>query len=179
MVRRCAIVLAWAIPAAVAGVAVLRALDAVTLQIAVSVGVAATLIVRQRAPAAHRGPEPGWAAPATGLSAGALVTSTNTSGPPLLLYLLGRGDEATRVRDTLTVCQLGLSLIGAAALVATGTSDAVPRGWLVALFVPLVALAHLAGRPLFAHLAASGRYEPVLNATLVIAVVAGLVTAIA
>ena len=35
MVRRCAIVLAWAIPAAVAGVAVLRALDAVTLQIAV------------------------------------------------------------------------------------------------------------------------------------------------
>jgi uncharacterized membrane protein YfcA len=179
MVRRCAIVLAWAIPAAVAGVAVLRALDAVTLQIAVSVGVAATLIVRHRAPAEHRGPEPGWAAPATGLSAGALVTSTNTSGPPLLLYLLGRGDEATRVRDTLTVCQLGLSLIGAAALVATGTSDAVPRGWLVALFVPLVALAHLAGRPLFAHLAASGRYEPVLNATLVIAVVAGLVTAIA
>jgi len=179
MVRRCAIVLAWAVPAAVAGVAVLRALDAVTLQIAVSVGVAATLIVRRRAPAEHRGPEPRWAAPATGLSAGALVTSTNTSGPPLLLYLLGRGDEATRVRDTLTVCQLGLSLIGAAALVATGTSDAVPRGWLVALFVPLVALAHLAGRPLFAHLAASGRYEPVLNATLVIAVVAGLVTAIA
>jgi len=179
MVRRCAIVLAWAVPAAVAGVAVLRALDAVTLQIAVSVGVAATLIVRRRAPAEHREPEPRWAAPATGLSAGALVTSTNTSGPPLLLYLLGRGDEATRVRDTLTVCQLGLSLIGAAALVATGTSDAVPRGWLVALFVPLVALAHLAGRPLFAHLAASGRYEPVLNATLMIAVVAGLVTAIA
>jgi uncharacterized protein len=179
MVRRCAIVLAWAIPAAVAGVAVLRALDAVTLQIAVSVGVAATLIVRHRAPAEHRGPEPWWAAPATGLSAGALVTSTNTSGPPLLLYLLGRGDEPGRVRDTLTVCQLGLSLIGAASLVATGTWEAVPRGWLVALFIPLVALAHLAGRPLFAHLAASGRYEPVLNATLVIAVVAGLVTAIA
>jgi uncharacterized protein len=179
MVRRCAIVLAWAVPAAVAGVAVLRALDAVALQVAVSVGVAATLIVRRRAPAEHRGPEPRWAAPATGLSAGALVTSTNTSGPPLLLYLLGRGDEPARVRDTLTVCQLGLSLIGAAALVATGTSDALPRGWLVALFVPLVALAHLAGRPLFASLASSGRYEPMLNVTLVIAVVAGLATAIA
>jgi len=83
------------------------------------------------------------------------------------------------VRDTLTVCQLGLSLIGMAALVATGTSGAVPRGWLVALFVPLVLLAHLAGRPLFARLASRGHYEPVLNATLVIAVVAGLVTAIA
>lgn len=179
MVRRCVIVLAWAVPAAVAGVALLRALDAVALQIAVSVGVAATLIVRRRAPAQRTGPEPRWAAPATGLSAGALVTSTNTSGPPLLLYVLGRGDEPARVRDTLTVCQLGLSLIGVAALVATGTSDAIPRGWLVALFVPLVLLAHLAGRPLFARLAATGRYEPVLNATLVIAVVAGLATAIA
>jgi len=178
MVRRCAVVLLWALPAAVAGVAVLRALDAVTLQIAVSVGVAATLLARSRAPAERRGREPRWAAPATGLSAGALVTSTNTSGPPLLLYLLGRGDEPSRVRDTLTVCQLGLSLIGVAALVATGTSGAVPRGWLLALFVPLVALAHLAGRPLFAHLAGSGRYEPVLNATLVIAVVAGLLTAV-
>jgi uncharacterized membrane protein YfcA len=177
MLRRSAIVLVWALPAAVAGVAVLRALDAVTLQIAVSIGVAATLVVRHRAPAQPRGAEPRWAAPVTGLSAGALVTSTNTSGPPLLLYLLGRGDEPMTVRDTLTVCQLGLSVIGAIAILATGTSDAVPRGWLVALFVPLVLLAHLAGRPLFAHLAETGRFEPVLNATLVLAVVTGLVTA--
>jgi len=178
MARRCAVVLAWAVPAAVAGVAVLRALDAVTLQVAVSVGVAATLIARRRAPAVRSGTEPRWAAPATGLSAGALVTSTNTSGPPLLLYLVGRGDEPARVRDTLTVCQLGLSVIGAGALVATGTSEAVPGAGLVAVFVPLVVLAHLAGRPLFAHLAGSGRYEPVLNATLVVAVAAGLLTAV-
>jgi uncharacterized membrane protein YfcA len=178
MVRRCVLVLAWAVPAAVAGVAVLRALDAVTLQIAVSLGVAATLIVRRRAPPEHAGPEPRWAAPVTGLSAGALVTSTNTSGPPLLLYLLGRGDDPVQVRDTLTVCQLGLSVIGAVALLATGTTDAVPGLGRVAVFLPLVALAHLAGRPLFAHLAASGRYEPMLNATLVVAVVAGLATAV-
>ena len=178
MVRRCALVLAWAVPAAVVGVAVLKALDAVTLQIAVSLGVAATLLVRRRAPAEHRGPEPGWAAPLTGLSAGALVTSTNTSGPPLLLYLLGRGDEPDRVRDTLTVCQLGLSVIGAVAIVATGTEGAVPDAGLAAVFVPLVLLAQLAGRPLFAALAAGGGYEPVLNATLVVAVAAGLVTAV-
>jgi uncharacterized protein len=176
--RRCARVLVWAVPAAVAGVAVLRALDAVTLQVAVSIGVAATLIARRRTADRPRGPEPRWAAPATGLSAGALVTSTNTSGPPLLLYLLGRGEEPDRVRDTLTVCQLGLNVIGAVALVVTGTSGAVPRAGLVAAFVPLVALAHLAGRPLFAHLARSGSYEPVLNATLVVAVAAGLVTAV-
>ena len=178
MVRRCAVVLAWAVPAAVAGVAVLRALDAVTLQIAVSIGVAATLIVRRRVPAERSGREPRWAAPATGLSAGALVTSTNTSGPPLLLYMLGRGDEPARVRDTLTVMQLGLSVIGAVALAVTGTSDAVPSAGLVAAFVPLVLLAQLAGRPLFAGLAARGHYEPVLNATLLLAVAAGLATAV-
>jgi len=178
MVRRCAIVLAWAVPAAVAGVAVLKALEPVALQVAVSIGVAATLIVRRRAPAERLGPEPRWAAPATGLSAGALVTSTNTSGPPLLLYMLGRGDEPARVRDTLTVMQLGLSIIGAVALVATGTSDAVPSAGLVAVFVPLVLLAQIAGRPLFAGLAARGHYEPVLNATLLVAVTAGLVTAV-
>jgi uncharacterized membrane protein YfcA len=178
MVRRCAVVLAWAVPAAVAGVAVLKALDPVALQVAVSAGVAATLIVRRRVSTEHRGPEPRWAAPVTGLSAGALVTSTNTSGPPLLLYLVGRGDEPARVRDTLTVCQLGLSVIGAAAIVATGTDGAVPSAAHVAVFVPLVLLAQLAGRPLFARLAAGGSYEPVLNATLVIAVAAGLVSAV-
>src|SRR4051794_24161225 len=176
--RRCAAVLVWALPAAVAGVLVLKALDAVTLQIAVSIGVAATLVARKLTANRPRGPEPRWAAPVTGLSAGALVTSTNTSGPPLLLYLLGRGDDPVAVRDTLTVCQLGLSVIGAVALVATRTTDAVPGLGLVAPFVPLGGVAHLAGRPLFAHLAESGRYEPMLNATLVVAVAAGLVSAV-
>src|SRR4051812_25434172 len=176
--RRCAVLLAWAVPAAVVGVAVLKALDAVTLQVAVSIGVAATLITRKLTSGRQRGDEPRWAAPVTGLAAGALVTSTNTTGPPLLLYVVGRGDEPDRVRDTVTVCQLGLSVIGAIAIAVTGTSDAVPSAGLVAAFVPLVVLAHLAGRPLFRHLARSGSYEPVLNATLVVAVAAGLVTAV-
>ena len=178
MVRRCVIVLLWAVPAAVAGVAVLRALDPVALQVAVSVGVAATLIVRRRVSAERRGPEPRWAAPVTGLSAGALVTSTNTSGPPLLLYFVGRGHEPVPLRDTLTVCQLGLSVIGAVAIAATGTEGAVPSAGLIAVFVPLVLVAQIAGRPLFAQLARRGGYEPVLNATLVVAVAAGLVTAV-
>jgi hypothetical protein len=106
------------------------------------------------------------------------VTSTNTSGPPLLLYFVGRGHDPERVRDTVMVCQLGLSVIGAMALLATGTSDALPGAGLLATFVPLVLLAQLAGRTLFARLERSGHYEPVLNAMLVIAVVAGLVTAV-
>jgi len=178
MVRRCLIVLAWAVPAAVAGVAVLRALDPVALQVAVSVGVAATLVARKRLAAERRGPEPRWAAPLTGVVAGGLVTSTNTTGPPLLLYLVGRGHEPVPLRDTLTVMQLGLSVIGAVAIAVTGTHGAVPSAGLIAVFVPLVLVAQIAGRPLFALLARHGGYEPVLNATLVVAVAAGLVTAV-
>ena len=178
MVRRCLIVLAWAVPAAVAGVAVLRALDPVALQVAVSVGVAATLVARRLAPAERRGPEARWAAPLTGMVAGGLVTSTNTTGPPLLLYLVGRGHEPVPLRDTLTVMQLGLSVIGAIAIAVTGTHGAVPSAGLIAVFAPLVLVAQIAGRPLFALLARHGGYEPVLNATLVVAVAAGLVTAV-
>ena len=175
--RVCVTILAWSVPAAFAGVAVLRSLDAVTLQVAVTLGVAATLAVRRVRPPTP-GPQPRWAAPAAGLSAGALVTSTNTSGPPLLLYMLGREDGPVRLRDTLTVCQLGLSVIGAFAVAVTGTSGAVPSRGLVAVFVPLVALAHLAGRPVFALLARGGHYERVLTGILVAAVATGLVTAL-
>lgn len=113
---------------------------------------------------------PAWAA---GLSAGALTTSTSTSGPPLLLHLLGRGISPGQVRDTLTCCFLGLGALGAVALAATGNL-ALPHTWLVPALVPAVAAAHLVGRRLFARLAAGGRYELVLNVALGVAVVAGL-----
>ncbi len=170
-------ILGWSVPGAVLGVAALRSLDATALQVAVSVGVLATLAARRLRPE-RRAHERWWAAPVTGFTAGGLVTSTNTSGPPLLVYMLGRGDEPERFRDTLTVCQLGLSVIGVLALVVTGTSGAVPRAWLVAVFVPLVVLAHIAGRPLFRRLAESGGYEPVLTGILVAAVATGLATAL-
>ena len=141
------------------------------------VGVAATLLVRRRAPAERaRAASRAGPRPLTGLSAGALVTSTNTSGPPLLLYLLGRGDEPERVRDTLTVCQLGLSVIGAARARrrpaprarsrAAGSSPCSCRS--------CCSRTSPGGRCSRAS-PSSGRYEPVLNATLVVAVVAGLV----
>ena len=58
--RECAVLLAFALPGAVAGVAVLRALDPVALQIAVSVGVVATL---RRAPARPGPPSAGLGRP--------------------------------------------------------------------------------------------------------------------
>jgi uncharacterized membrane protein YfcA len=171
--RECAVLLAFALPGAVAGVAILRALDPVALQVAVSAGVVATLLARRVAPTT-----PAWAGPIAGVAAGALTTSTTTAGPPLIAYLLGRRLEPERMRDTMPVCFLGLSVVGVIALIATGTSGAVPDLGLVAILVPVVVAGHLAGRPLFAALVRGGRYEAVLTAVLVASVAGGLAVAL-
>jgi uncharacterized protein len=172
--REAVTILAWALPGALAGVAALRALDPVALQVAVSAGVLATLGARRFGSGHH---VPRWAAPAAGLAAGGLTTSTSTAGPPMLVYLLGRGVEPEQVRDTLTVCFVGLGLIGAAALWVTGT-DAVPDASTIAWLVPVVAAGHILGRPVFARLASGGRYEPVVTGVLLVSVVAGLAGAL-
>lgn len=168
--RSTAILLACALPGALAGVAVLRSLPAEALQVAVTLGVAGTLAAR-RVRSAH---VPAWAA---GLAAGALTTSTSTSGPPLLLHLLGRGVAPEQVRDTLTACFVGLAGIGAVALFATGDPE-LPDGVLVLALLPAVLAGHLVGRRGFARLSEGGRYEPVLTAVLLVAVLVGLIGAL-
>jgi uncharacterized protein len=162
--------LAWSLPGALAGVAVLRALPSEALQVAVTLGVAGTLAARQ-VRSAH---VPAWAA---GIAAGALTTSTSTSGPPLLLHLLGRGATPAQVRDTLTTCFVGLAAIGALALFGTGDPE-LPEAALVVGLLPAVLAGHLVGRRLFARLADGGRYELVLTVVLVVAVVVGLIGAL-
>ncbi|HET8758344.1 MAG TPA: sulfite exporter TauE/SafE family protein [Solirubrobacteraceae bacterium] len=173
--RECAVLVGCALPGAFAGVAALRALDPVALQVAVSVGVIATLAARHLSTRRHT---PAWAGPIAGLAAGGLSTSTTTAGPPMLVYLLGRGLSPVQLRDSLPVCFLGLTVISVIALAATGTSGAVPDPLLAAVLVPVVAAGHLSGRPLFAALARSRRYEPVVTALLLVSVVAGLATAV-
>jgi uncharacterized protein len=174
LARDSAVLLGWAVPGALAGVAVLRSLDAVALQVAVSIGVVATLAARRLAAGRH---VPRWAASLAGFASGGLTTSTTTSGPPLLVYLLGRPADPEQVRDTLTVCFVGLVPISVVALWVTGTDDAVPEPELILVCLPLVLLGHLLGRPVFAHLARGHRYEPVLTGVLLAAVVGGLLSA--
>jgi uncharacterized protein len=161
--------LAWAAPGAFAGVAVLRALPAVGIQIAVTLGILGTLAARRGA--GRRAHVPAWAA---GFAAGALTTSTSTNGPPMLLHLLDRGASPALVRDTMTVCFLGLAVLGGIALAVTGT-PALPDAGLVLGLIPAVLVAHLVGRRLFTRLAAAGSYERVLNVLLAVAALAGLV----
>lgn len=177
--RLVAVVLACSVPGMVAGVAVLRSVDAVALQVAVTVTVLASLAV-QHASRDETSPRPqarGWA-PAAGLAAGVLTTTTSTAGPPLVLLLLGRRLAPMRVRDTLTVCFIGLSALGGAVLAATGTRGALPDPVSLAAMVPLAALGQLAGRPVFARLAA-GHYEAALTAVLLVSATVGLLTAVA
>jgi uncharacterized protein len=171
MAREAATLLAWAVPGALVGVAVLRALDAVALQIAVTVGVVATLVARRVAAGRHL---PRWAASVAGFVSGGLTTSTTTNGPPLLVYLLGRGADPGQLRDTLTVCFVGLAPISAAALLVTRTEGAVPEAGLVAACVPVAAAGQLLGRSAFARLAHGRRYEPVVTIVLLVSLIAGL-----
>lgn len=174
-VRESAAILAASLPGAVLGVAVLRALDPVALQFAVTAGVVGTLAARRLAAGRHT---PFWGAPIAGLFAGGLTTSTTTSGPPLIVYLLGRDLTPVQMRDTLPLIFLGLSVVGVAALLVTRTHGAVPSAEQIAILVPVVVVAHIAGRPLFRVLARSGSFDRVVTAVLVVSVVAGLLTAL-
>jgi len=173
-------VVAFALPGALAGVAVLRAPDELALQLLVTAGVLVAFTVNLRA--AHREPPPPgaahdpprWARPAAGLVSGALNTSTSTGGPPLVLLLMARGLRPAVVRDTLTASFVGMAPVSAVALAVTSTSDAVPDAAAVAALVPLTAIGQLFGRRLFARLAHGRSYERVLTVVLLATVAAGL-----
>ena len=174
------VILAWGLPGVVAGLLALRALDSTSLQIAVTLGVFATLAVRalaRRRGEAHPGHPPGWAAPVAGFTSGALTTSTNTSGPPVVLYALARGATPVQTRDTLTVTFIGFALSGGAALLIGAGEDAIPDAAAIAALAPAAVLGHLLGRPVFARIAGH-HYEPVLTAVLIATALAGLATAL-
>src|SRR3954468_4270724 len=160
--------LGWAAPGALAGVAVLRALPAVALQVAVTLGVLGTLAARRAA--GRRAHVPAWAA---GLAAGALTTTTTTNGPPMLLHLLDRGARPAGMRNPRPVCSRGLSARGTLALWVTGT-PALPDAALVLGLIPAVAAGYLAGRRVFSRRAAGGRCVGGLTTILVVAALAGL-----
>jgi uncharacterized protein len=175
-------VVGWSLPGALAGVAVLRALDDLALQLLVTAGVLAALAVNLRV--AHRAPPaaahepPRWARPAAGLASGALNTSTSTGGPPIVLLLMSRGLRPGVVRDTLMATFVGCALVSATALAVTSTAEAVPDAAAVAALVPLTAIGQLLGRRPFARLAGSRRYERVLTLVLLVTVAVGLASVV-
>ena len=140
----------------------------------------ATLAVRalaRRRRDAGPGDPPRWAAPVTGFTSGALTTSTNTSGPPVVLYMLARGATPVQTRDTLTVTFVGYSRARHGGAGAERHGGAIPHAAALAALVPAVVIGHLAGRPVFARIA-DRHYEPVLTGVLIATALAGLATAL-
>jgi uncharacterized membrane protein YfcA len=175
--RDAAAVVAWSLPGALVGVAVLRALDALALQLLVTAGVLVALAVNLRAAHAPRERTHAvawWARPLAGLSSGALNTSTSTGGPPVALLMMSRGLRPVVVRDTLVTSFVGFAGVTIAALAITGTDEAIPDATWLAALIPLTAAGQLAGRPVFARIAAARSYERVLSGVLLVTVVAGL-----
>jgi uncharacterized protein len=167
--------LGWGAGGALAGAFILAELSANALQLLVSATVLATLLTRRML---REGSDPFRRVEVAGLTAGVLTTTTTANGPPLLLYLLGRRVSAATMRDTLSILFIGFALIGLASL-AVGDADVVLADGAVAVALPTAAAAgHVAGRPLFAHLA-EGRYEQVVTGLLILSVLTGAVVALA
>ena len=173
--REARALLAWGAGGALAGAFILAELSATALQLLVSATVLATLLTRRTR---RIGSDPFLRVEVAGLTAGVLTTTTTANGPPLLLYLLGRRVSAATVRDTLSVLFIGFALIGLLSL-AVGDADVVfPDGAGAAALPVAAAGGHVAGRPLFARLAA-GHYEHVVTGLLIASVVTGAVVALA
>ena len=138
-----ATLLAWAVPGLALGIVVLRTAPSSLLRVIVGVTViAATIARRLRTPGRPLGHAA--AAPA-GLLAGALTTSATVNGPPLVLYLSGRGATAGELRATLAGIFLVLDTLTLGALALGGALVWPPGAAVLALAVsfPLGLLAGL------------------------------------
>jgi uncharacterized membrane protein YfcA len=166
-------ILAAAVPGAVCGVLVLRALPKSTLQVAVGLAVVAAAALRARARARAVSFTPGdpRARLALGFASGTLTTSAGVNGPPIALWLAHRGLGPSDVRDSLSAAFLGLGVIGGVVLAPVLASTGADIHW-SALGVGLVCVlaGHAVGRRAFARLDGA-RYEPLL---LVLVTIAGL-----
>jgi uncharacterized protein len=166
-------ILAAAVPGAVCGVFVLRALPKSTLQVAVGVAVVLAAALRARARARAVTPTAGDAPRrlALGFASGTLTTSAGVNGPPIALWLAHRGLGPSDMRDSLSAAFLGLGVIGAVVLAPVLATTGADIDWLaLALGLVCVVAGHAVGRRAFARLDGE-RYEPLL---LVLVILAGL-----
>ncbi|HEX3277080.1 MAG TPA: sulfite exporter TauE/SafE family protein [Thermoleophilaceae bacterium] len=148
--RSLAPMLAAALPGLAVGAVALTQLSKSVLQVAVGVAVVAVaawqLRRRRRGAEPHR--VPGGIA---GFTSGALTTSINVSGPPIVLWLEARGASPEEFRASLAATFLVLDLAGGAVLLVgegSGSIDAGRLGPLLALVIAGYALGAVAFRRL-------------------------------
>jgi uncharacterized membrane protein YfcA len=175
LVRDAVALVAWSLPGLALGVIALREVPKQPLSVVVALAVLAGLALRirsRRASAVAR-PRP-WHVPVTGVTAGALGTSTSLNGPPLVFCLLARGAAPPQMRDTLAAIFLAEAVIGLPALLLSGTFTA-PHSPEVLLLAGLAG--QLVGRRAFGWLEGE-RYENVVLAVLALTAVVAVATSI-
>ena len=135
--------LVFAIPGLAAGVVVLRIAPLSVLRVVVGASVIVATVAR-RLVAPGRPMSERAAAPA-GFLAGLLTTSATVNGPPLVLYLGGRGATAPQMRGTLAAIFIALDSLTLVALALGGVLVLPPAAACVALAIsfPLGLLAGL------------------------------------
>jgi uncharacterized membrane protein YfcA len=152
-----------ALPGLPIGALLVRVLPADALRIAIGVIVCVLVAHRLLHHTSESRVVPGRAtAGIAGFAAGVLTTSTTTNGPPLALWLGGRGLPPAVVRDTVSAAFLILDVVGFGVVLAVlGPHRALAEAvWLPAL-IPVVLVGHLAGSWLFRRLPAH-RYDQLL-----------------
>ncbi|MBA2505469.1 MAG: sulfite exporter TauE/SafE family protein [Thermoleophilaceae bacterium] len=143
--------LAGAVPGAIAGVFVLEAASKEALQVVVGVGVIAAAAMQARR-AVRVDPHELAGAPAIGLLAGILTTTTSLNGPPLALWLQHAGVAAREFRATLAASFIGLNVIGLLALLALAGGEVGRGAGDVAILVVVAIAGQFAGREVFHRL---------------------------
>ncbi len=96
----------------------------------------------------------------------------------MLLHLLGRGATPEQVRDTLTVCFIGLAALGALALAVTGHARAPRRHARRSAWSPPSPSRTWSAAAASPSSRAGEHYERVLTGVMVVAVVVGLIGAL-
>jgi peptidoglycan/LPS O-acetylase OafA/YrhL len=97
----------------------------------------------------------------------------SVNGPAVVLVLTRLGLRGSSLRDSLAAALLGLSLLATpVVLVASGSSRALPDGWVVLACVPALLIGHRFGAAVFRRLDDDSHHRVALAA----AAIAGLLS---
>jgi uncharacterized membrane protein YfcA len=165
-------ILAAAIPGAACGLLVLASLPRPALQLLVGVLVIAAVLVRTRRPARPR-PRGPRSRLALGYAVGALSTSSGINGPPLALWLAGRGLTPAEVRDSLSTAFLGMGVIATLTILPVFGHARISAAAIAAAAGGVIA-GHAVGSRLFTRLPLA-RYDRLLLGIILAAGLASIV----
>jgi uncharacterized membrane protein YfcA len=125
--------IAFSLPGLAAGVVILRVAPSSVLRVVVGVSVIVATVVRRLLTPGR--PMSDRAAAPAGFLAGLLTTSATVNGPPLVLFLAGRGATAPQMRGTLAAMFIALDSLTLGALAVGGALVLPPLAAVVALVI--------------------------------------------